>query len=195
MRYLRENRSVNGTDLKEKALFVYRSYMGTARNFEDTALKEIERKMHAVSECYIHWYEYLFLIFIAVVSGMIPIIRLEIDIGLRRKKAVDEIYVDDKVKNYIVDIVVATRKPEKFGLEHLKNFIAFGASPRATINLIRSGKALAFLKGRGFVTPEDIKDVGLDVLRHRVLTTYDADAQELTSDDIIKQIFDGVEVP
>ena len=111
------------------------------------------------------------------------------------KKAVDEIYVDDKVKNYIVDIVVATRKPEKYGLENLKSLIAFGASPRATINLNRAGKALAFLKGRGFVTPEDIKDIGPDVLRHRVLTTYDADAQELTSDDIIKQIFDGVEVP
>lgn len=111
------------------------------------------------------------------------------------KKAVDEIYVDDKVKDYIVDIVIATRKPEKFGLENLKNLIAFGASPRATINLNRAGKALAFLKGRGFVTPEDIKDIGPDILRHRVLTTYDADAQELTSDDIIKQIFDGVEVP
>ena len=111
------------------------------------------------------------------------------------KKAVDEIYVDDKVKNYIVDIVIATRKPEKYGLENLKSLIAFGASPRATINLNRAGKALAFLKGRGFVTPEDIKDIGPDVLRHRVLTTYDADAQELTSDDIIKQIFDGVEVP
>lgn len=111
------------------------------------------------------------------------------------KKAVDEIYVDDKVKDYIVDIVIATRKPEKFGLENLKSLIAFGASPRATINLNRAGKALAFLKGRGFVTPEDIKDVGPDILRHRVLTTYDADAQELTSDDIIKQIFDGVEVP
>lgn len=111
------------------------------------------------------------------------------------KKAVDEIYVDDKVKNYIVDIVIATRKPEKFGLDNLKNLIAFGASPRATINLNRAGKALAFLKGRGFVTPEDIKDIGPDVLRHRVLTTYDADAQELTSDDVIKQIFDGVEVP
>lgn len=111
------------------------------------------------------------------------------------KKAVDEIYVDDKVKNYIVDIVIATRKPEKFGLDNLKNLIAFGVSPRATINLNRAGKALAFLKGRGFVTPEDIKDIGPDVLRHRVLTTYDADAQELTSDDIIKQIFDGVEVP
>ncbi len=111
------------------------------------------------------------------------------------KKTVDEIYVDDKVKNYIVDIVIATRKPEKYGLENLKNLIAFGASPRATINLNRAGKALAFLKGRGFVTPEDIKDIGPDVLRHRVLTTYDADAQELTSDDIIKQIFDGVEVP
>ncbi len=111
------------------------------------------------------------------------------------KKAVDEIYVDDKVKNYIVDIVIATRTPEKYNLGNLKNLIAFGASPRATINLIRAGKALAFLKGRGFVTPEDIKDIGLDVLRHRVLTTYDADAQELTSDDIVRQIFDGVEVP
>ena len=111
------------------------------------------------------------------------------------KKVVDDIYVDDKVKNYIVDIVIATRNPKKYGLENLKNLIAFGASPRATINLNRAGKALAFLKGRGFVTPEDIKDIGPDVLRHRVLTTYDADAQELTSDDIIKQIFDGVEVP
>jgi len=111
------------------------------------------------------------------------------------KKAVDDIYVDEKVKNYIVDIVFATRKPEKYNLKELKNLIAFGASPRATINLNLAGKALAFLNGRGFVTPEDIKDIGPDVLRHRILTTYDADAQELTSDDIIKQIFDGVEVP
>ena len=77
----------------------------------------------------------------------------------------------------------------------MKNLIAFGASPRATINLTLAAKAYAFLNGRGFVTPEDIKDIGPDILRHRVLTTYDADAQELTSDDIIKQIFDGVEVP
>ncbi|MEA5001546.1 MAG: MoxR family ATPase [Endomicrobiaceae bacterium] len=111
------------------------------------------------------------------------------------KKAVDDIYVDEKVKNYIVDIVFATRKPEKYNLKELKNLIAFGASPRATINLNLAGKALAFLNGRGFVTPEDIKDIGPDVLRHRILTTYDADAQELTSDDVIKQIFDGVEVP
>lgn len=111
------------------------------------------------------------------------------------KKAVDEIYVDDKVKNYIVSIVFATRYPEKYNLKELKNLIAFGASPRATINLNLAGKALAFLNGRGFVTPEDIKDIGHDVLRHRVLTTYEADAQGLNSDDIIKQIFDGVEVP
>jgi len=111
------------------------------------------------------------------------------------KKAVDAIYVDDKVKNYIVSIVFATRYPEKYNLKELKNFIAFGASPRATINLNLAGKALAFLNGRGFVTPEDIKDIGHDVLRHRVLTTYEADAQGLTSDDVIKQIFDGVEVP
>ena len=111
------------------------------------------------------------------------------------KKAVDEVYVDDKVKNYIVDIVLATRNPEKYNLGELKNLIAFGASPRATINLNLAAKALAFISGRGYATPEDVKDIGADVLRHRVLTTYDADAREITSDQIVKQIFDGVEVP
>lgn len=122
-----------------------------------------------------------------------PVITLD-DLE-QAKKAVDEIYVDDKVKSYIVSIIFATRYPEKYNLKELKNLIAFGASPRATINLTLAAKAYAFLNGRGFVTPEDIKDIGPDILRHRVLTTYDADAQELTSDDIIKQIFDGVEVP
>jgi MoxR-like ATPase len=111
------------------------------------------------------------------------------------KKAVDDVYVDDKVKNYIVDIVLATRNPDKYGLSDLKKLIAFGASPRATINLNLAAKAFAFINGRGFVTPEDVKDIGLDILRHRVLTTYDADAREINSDMIVKQIFDGVEVP
>ena len=110
-------------------------------------------------------------------------------------KAADEVYVDDKVKSYIVDIVLATRNPEKFNLKELKNLIAFGASPRATINLNLAAKAFAFINGRGFVTPEDVKDIGLDVLRHRVLTTYDADVREITGEHIVKQIFDSVEVP
>ena len=111
------------------------------------------------------------------------------------RSVVHEIYVDDKIKNYIVDIVFATRKPEDYKLESLKPLIAYGASPRATIYLTLASKAYAFLKGRGYVTPEDVKEIGLDVLRHRVIPTYEAEAEETTSEDIVKQIFDGVEVP
>jgi MoxR-like ATPase len=113
----------------------------------------------------------------------------------RAKEVVKEIYVDDKVKNYIVDLVFASRKPEEYGLKDLKNLIAFGGSPRATINLTLAAKAYAFLQGRGYVIPEDIKVVGPDVLRHRILITYEAEADGLTSDDIIEKIFGGVEVP
>jgi len=113
----------------------------------------------------------------------------------RARDTVKEIYVDEKVKNYIVDIVFATREPENYNLKDLKPLIAYGASPRATIYLTLASKAYAFLQGRGYVTPEDVKIIGLDVLRHRVLLSYEAEAEEMTSEDIIKQIFDGVEVP
>ena len=113
----------------------------------------------------------------------------------RVRQTVQEIYVDDKVKNYIVDIVFATRNPGDYKLDNLKNLIAYGASPRATINLTLAAKAYAFLQGRGYVTPEDIKLIGPDVLRHRIIQTYEAEAEEMTSEDIIKQVFDGVEVP
>ncbi len=113
----------------------------------------------------------------------------------KAQDTVKEIYVDEKVKNYIVDIVFATREPENYNLKDLKPLIAFGASPRATIYLTLASKAYAFLQGRGYVTPEDVKIIGLDVLRHRVLLSYEAEAEEMTSEDIIKQIFDGVEVP
>ena len=122
-----------------------------------------------------------------------PVIKPE-DI-IRAKKVVKEIYVDEKIKNYIVDIVFATRQPEDFNLNDLKPLIAYGASPRATIFLTTAAKAYAFMQGRGYVTPEDIKTIGADVLRHRILLTYEAEAEEITSDNIIKQIFDGVEVP
>ncbi|MFH0802091.1 MAG: MoxR family ATPase, partial [bacterium] len=114
---------------------------------------------------------------------------------LRARSVVNSIYMDRKVKDYILDIVFATRQPDKFRLEKLKPLIAYGASPRATIYLALAAKAYAFIRGRGYVTPDDIKTIGPDVLRHRVIPTFEADAQEKTSDDIVKMIFDEVEVP
>ncbi len=114
---------------------------------------------------------------------------------LHARQVVDTIYVDEKIKNYIVNLVFATRDPKAAGLEKLASFIAYGASPRATIFLTQAAKAYAFLNGRGYVTPEDIKAIGPDVLRHRVLLSYEAEAENVSSDDIVKQIFDGVDVP
>jgi len=114
---------------------------------------------------------------------------------LKAREVVRSIYVDDKVKDYIVNVVFASREPEKYGLSELKDLIAFGASPRATIYLNLAAKAHAFLKGRGYITPEDVKAIGHDVMRHRILITYEAEAEEVTSDDIVTKIFDAVEVP
>lgn len=108
---------------------------------------------------------------------------------------VNQIYVDEKVKDYILDLVFATREPALYKLQDLKPLISYGASPRASIMLTKAAKAHAFLRGRGYVTPDDVKQIGLDVLRHRVLTTYEAEAEETTSDSIIRKIFDQVEVP
>ncbi len=114
---------------------------------------------------------------------------------LRLRKVVDEIYMDEKIERYIVDIVEATRKPEEYKLQDLKGLIQYGASPRATIFLAVASKAHAFVQGRGYVTPQDIKSIGMDVLRHRVIPTYEAEAEEKTSEDIIKRIFEEVPVP
>ena len=105
------------------------------------------------------------------------------------------VYIDDKIKEYIVNIVFATRFPEQAGLSKLKNLIQFGASPRASIFLTECAKALAFIRQRGYVTPEDVKTIGRDVLRHRIILSYEAEAEELSTDDIITQIFDNIEVP
>jgi MoxR-like ATPase len=113
---------------------------------------------------------------------------------LRAREAVDEIYIDDKIKDYIVSLVVATREPERFQPE-LKGLIQYGASPRATIMLTVGAKGCAFLAGRGFVTPQDVKDVAPAVLRHRVIVSYEAEAQEQTSDDIVRTILEHVPVP
>jgi len=110
------------------------------------------------------------------------------------RSIIDEIYIDDKVKDYIVDIVCATRDPQKYGLK-LDNFISYGASPRATIYLAVAAKAHAFIQQRGYVTPQDVKSIGPDVLRHRVIVSYEAEAEDKTSEDVIKTIFDSIEVP
>ena len=114
---------------------------------------------------------------------------------IRARSVSDEIYVDDKIKDYIVDLVLATRDPEAYGLGDLRALIEFGGSPRASIALTRAAKAHAFLRHRGYVTPEDVKAIGLDVLRHRVLVTYEAEAEEIDSEEIARQIFDHIEVP
>ena len=107
---------------------------------------------------------------------------------------VDQIYVDQKVKNYIVDIIMATREPKMYGLGRLDKIILVGGSPRASISLIRASKAHAFLRSRGFVTIEDIKAVVYKVLRHRLILSYEAEAENLSTDDVIKEIIAAVEV-
>ena len=114
---------------------------------------------------------------------------------LHARKVVQEILIDDKLKQYIVDIVFASRDPRGHGMPDLAEFIQFGASPRATIFLVQAAKAHAFLRHRAFVIPEDIKAIGPDVLRHRVLLTYQAEAEQLTSDDVVQRIFDRIPVP
>jgi len=113
----------------------------------------------------------------------------------RAREMVKQVYVDDKIKNYVLNLVLTTRNPGNNGLGDLRPFIAFGASPRAGINLILSARAHAFIKGRGFVTPEDVKQVAPDVLRHRVITTYEAEAENVTSADIVQRILDYTDVP
>ncbi len=114
---------------------------------------------------------------------------------LKARRLVDEIYVDEKIKNYILDVIFATRDPEKFRLGRLKNLIQYGASPRATLALAKAAQAYAFVRGRGYVTPEDVKAIGPDVLRHRVLVTYEAEAEGKSSEDIVRDVFNEVEVP
>ena len=113
---------------------------------------------------------------------------------LRLRQLSDEIYIDPKVEEYIVSVVEATRQPSKYGLT-LDHLIRYGGSPRATIFLALAAKAHALLDGRGYVTPQDVKSIAWDVLRHRVVVTYEAEAEETTSEDIIRQVLDAVEVP
>lgn len=114
---------------------------------------------------------------------------------MHARDMVRQIYVDDKIKEYVLDLVLTTRQPGKNGLSDLSTLISFGASPRASIYLIVAARAHAFLKGRGFVTPEDIKQIAPDVLRHRIITSYEAEAENITTDHLVQRILDHTEVP
>ncbi len=122
-----------------------------------------------------------------------PILKVE-DI-IEARKVVKEVYIDEKIEKYIVDLVFATRNPEEYGLQDLSGMIAFGASPRASINMALAARAYAFIKRRGYVIPEDIRAVAMDVLRHRIGLTYEAEANNITSEEIVNQILNAVEVP
>lgn len=114
---------------------------------------------------------------------------------MKARKVVDEVYMDERIEKYIIDIVFATRDPKSYRLDELTSLIQYGASPRASIYLSVAAKAYAFLQGRGYVVPQDVKTIGMDILRHRIIVSYEAEAEDKTSEDIIKRIFEEVKVP
>ena len=118
-----------------------------------------------------------------------------VDDILRARKVVNEVYLDEKIEQYVADIVFATRYPERYGLKELKDMIAFGGSPRASINLAKAARAYAFIKRRGYVVPEDVRAIAHDVMRHRIGLTYEAEASNVTSEEIVSKIINKVEVP
>jgi MoxR-like ATPase len=130
-------------------------------------------------------------------GGPVPRAKPVIDLQqlARARDVVQSLYVDDKIKEYVLNLVFATREPARHGLKDLEPHIEYGASPRATLALLQAARAHAFLRHRGYVTPEDVKAVGLDVLRHRVTLSYEAEAEELTPEKIVQRVFDRVEVP
>ncbi len=114
---------------------------------------------------------------------------------IHARQVVSEVYVDEKIEKYIIDIVFATREPKAYGLDDLKGLLTFGASPRASISLTQAAKAHAFLRGRGYVTPEDVRSIGMDVMRHRIILSYEAEAENMTTEDVIRKVLNRVEVP
>lgn len=127
----------------------------------------------------------------------IPQIRKVVDLNqiVEAKKLINQIYLDEKIEKYILDMVFATRYPERYGLSDIKNYISFGASPRASINLAIASRAYAFIKGRAFVIPEDVKEIAKDVLRHRIGLSFEAEAEEVTQDDIVNKILAKIQAP
>ncbi|HEY3216131.1 MAG TPA: AAA family ATPase, partial [Candidatus Eisenbacteria bacterium] len=136
-------------------------------------------------------------IFDRMITGETPPVSrlLKVDAVLRLARRVREIYIDDRLRDYMVALVAATRQPKEVGLVDLTPLIAFGASPRATLAFSEASRAIAFLRGRGYVIPEDVKEIAKDVLRHRILLTYEAEAENVTTDTVVEQILERVEVP
>jgi MoxR-like ATPase len=130
-----------------------------------------------------------------VESDLQPSPVLERDRLLSLRQVADAVYLDNKIRGYILDLVAATRNPRSAGLGDLSDLIAFGASPRATLYLARAAKAMALVRGRGYVVPEDVKELAADVLRHRVIPTYEAEAEEISSDALVKRLLDRIPVP
>jgi len=114
---------------------------------------------------------------------------------IKARNVVKDVYVDEKIEKYVIDIVFATREPGTYGLNELKDLITFGASPRASIFLTLASKAHAFIRGRGYVTPEDVRAIGMDVMRHRVILSYEAEAEDMSTEDVIRKVLNRVEVP
>lgn len=114
---------------------------------------------------------------------------------VKARELVKQVYIDERIEQYIADIVFATRYPEQYKLNEMKNYISFGGSPRASINLALAARANAFIKRRGYVVPEDVREVAADVLRHRIGLSYEAEAANIKADDIVKEILNKVEVP
>lgn len=127
------------------------------------------------------------------VPEVIPVVKPKDIVAAR--SLVNEVYMDEKVERYIVDIVFATRQPKEYGLDELEDLIAYGASPRASIYLNQAAKAHAFLRRRGYVIPEDVRAIGMDVLRHRIIVTYEAEAEEVTPEDVVRKVLNKIEVP
>ena len=119
---------------------------------------------------------------------------VDVEYLLRARKLVESVYMDEKIKEYIVNLVIATREPAEYGVP-IESYVQFGASPRATIFLAQAARAQAFLSRRAHVIPDDVKNIGPDVLRHRIVISYEAEAEEKTADDIIQLLFDHIEVP
>ncbi|HCD77212.1 MAG TPA: ATPase, partial [Prevotella sp.] len=130
-------------------------------------------------------------------SGAMPEVKPVVSLSdiIKAREIVQQVYIDEKIEQYIADIVFATRYPERYGLDELKPLITFGGSPRASINLAKASRAYAFIRRRGYVVPEDVRAVAYDVLRHRIGLSYEAEADNITSEEIVSRIINKVEVP
>jgi MoxR-like ATPase len=133
---------------------------------------------------------------VAVINSKTELVPVVNPSAIKKARlVVSDIYVDEKIEKYVVDLILATRDPDSYELGEISDLIAYGGSPRATIFLILASRARAFLEGRGYVIPEDVRYVGFDILRHRIIPTYEAEAEEVSSEDLIQRLFDTIEVP